>query len=180
MHHLIDYYTQMNAQDVVMYYKGPLEDAILNNISKYLKRKFSESPRIGNKIFSIYMEMAQNISRYSAEHNFFDEEGEGKGVGTIIIYRDEDGIHIQTGNLILNTDVEIVLQKCNQINSLSTGELKELKREVRKQPRTEEQKGADIGLIQIALKSENPLSVVTTKIDEEYTYFVLNTVVKKQ
>ena len=64
----------MNDQEVIMYYKGPFEDNILNNISKYLKRKFSSEPKVGSKIFAIFMEMAQNISLYSAEHNYFEEE----------------------------------------------------------------------------------------------------------
>jgi len=178
MINLIDYYYQMNAQRVIIYYKGPFEDVILNNISKYLKSKFSATPRVGGKVFSIFMEMAENIARYSAEHNYFEDEGEGKGVGTIIIYHHDDGVSIKTGNLISNNDLDDVIQRCQQINQLSWGELRSLRKEVRSKPREDEDKGADIGLIQIALKSENPLIVETQKIDEEFTYFILATEVK--
>ena len=73
---MIDYHTRLDAQSAVLYYKGPFDKDILANISLQLRRRFAENPRMSAKLFSIFIELAQNIAYYSEESNFFyDEEG---------------------------------------------------------------------------------------------------------
>ena len=177
---MMDYHASLNSKNVVLYYKGPFDEHILSNISSQLRRKFSDNPRAGAKLFAIFIELAQNISYYSAESNFFyDEEGQKNGVGTVVIIDREDAIVFSAGNLVKSEQVVEIIAKCQEINTLSFEELRALKRDTRSTERTEGQKGGNIGLIHVALKSENPLEVEAKVVDEHHSFFMISATIQK-
>lgn len=177
---MMDYHASLNSKNVVLYYKGPFDEHILSNISSQLRRKFSDNPRAGAKLFAIFIELAQNISYYSAESNFFyDEEGQKNGVGTVVIIDREDAIVFSAGNLVHSEKVVEIIAKCQEINTLSFEELRALKRDTRSTERTEGQKGGNIGLIHVALKSENPLEVEAKVVDEHHSFFMISATIQK-
>ncbi len=177
---MMDYHASLNSKNVVLYYKGPFDEHILANISSQLRRKFADNPRAGAKLFAIFIELAQNISYYSAESNFFyDEEGQKNGVGTVVIIDREDAIVFSAGNLVKSAQVVEIIAKCQEINTLSFEELRALKRDTRSTERTEGQKGGNIGLIHVALKSENPLEVEAKVVDENHSFFMISSTIQK-
>lgn len=188
---MIDYHTRLDAQSAVLYYKGPFDKDILANISLQLRRRFADNPRMSAKLFSIFIELAQNIAYYSEESNFFyDEEGKkdvryldenrkNNGVGTVVIHNQDTEVVLSAGNLVPTEKVKEIIAKCEEINALSTDELRALKKEVRSLERTETQKGGNIGLIQVALKSEHPLQVEFKEIDDKNSYFIISSTIEK-
>lgn len=188
---MIDYHTLLDSQNAVMYYKGSFDQAILENISLKLRRRFADNPRMSAKLFSVFIELAQNIAYYSAESNFFyeedlknnilqaDEDKKNYGVGTVVIHNRENEIILSAGNLVPTEKVKGMITKCKEINILSVDELRALKKEIRSLDHTQEQKGGNIGLIHVALKSGNPLKVEAKKIDENNSYFVISSTIEK-
>jgi hypothetical protein len=57
--------------------------------------------------------------------------------------------------------------------------LRKLKRDLRNLPRREGHKGANIGLVDIVLKAQNPLQVEVAPINSEYSYFIISIDVSK-
>jgi hypothetical protein len=171
---LLDYHMSMEKHKVLMYYKGPFDEVILAKISEFLRGKFEEAPRAGKKLFAIFMELAQNISYYSAEVNHFDSKEEKGKVGTIVIHEGDKAFKLTAGNLVSNEVVEDIVDRCNEINSLDHEGLRALKREVITQPRKEGQRGAHIGLIQVALKAEQPLNIEVQRVDDDSSFFIIS------
>ncbi|WP_338760727.1 SiaB family protein kinase [Bernardetia sp. ABR2-2B] len=188
---MIDYHTRLDSQSAVLYYKGPFDKDILANISLQLRLRFTENPRMSAKLFSVFIELAQNISYYSAESNFFydqdtkkdiknlQQEKKNNGVGTVVIHNNETEVILSAGNLVPTAKVKEIITKCEEINRLSTEQLRALKKEVRSLERNKAHKGGNIGLIQVALKSEHPLQVESKKIDEENSYFIISSTIEK-
>jgi len=75
--------------------------------------------------------------------------------------------------------VKEIIAKCEEINGLSIDQLRALKKEVRSAERTSDQKGGNIGLIQVALKSEHPLQVEFKEIDDKNSYFIISSTIEK-
>ena len=187
----MDYHTRLNPQSAVLYYKGPFDKDILANISLQLRRRFTDNPRTSAKLFSIFIELAQNIAYYSEESNFFydeevkkdikyaDESKNNNGVGTLVIHNEDKQIILSAGNLVLTSKIKEIIAKCEQINALSSEELRALKKGVRSLEQTPEQKGGNIGLIQVALKSEHPLQVESKEIDDKNSYFIISSTIEK-
>ncbi|WP_291722307.1 SiaB family protein kinase [Bernardetia sp.] len=189
---MVDYHNILNPQSAVLYYKGPFDREILANISSQLRRRFADNPRMSAKLFSIFIELAQNISYYSAESNFFYDDSKEKnilygendrvknhGVGTVVIHSEGDEIILSAGNLVPTDKVQDIIIKCEKINSLSTEQLRELKKEVRSQERKTDHIGGNIGLIQVALKSEHPLHVQAKVIDDINSFFIISSTIEK-
>lgn len=178
---LFDYTPHMEAEHkILLYYKGPFDEALLAKIGNYLRNKFLQTPKAGSKIFSIFIEMAQNISYYSAETDFFDDITKKYGIGTIIINELAESYKMTSANMVATEVAQKIIDKCKTINTLDTEGLRNLKKEVRSSPRIEEHKGGGIGLIQIAIKSENPLEVETKPFDDTNSLLVLSTKIDKK
>ena len=172
-----EYHTQLAQEDVVLSYKGPLTDVLLAEFSQDIRLKLQEEePKIGKKVFAIFMELAQNVLFYSKEVNHF---GKRDKVGTLVIVNTGDCYKLMTGNLLYKSIVSDLMEKFEKINTLGRDELREYKRELRNNPKNEESKGAGIGLVQVALTSGNQIEMYIKEYENEYAFYVIVVNVKK-
>jgi hypothetical protein len=172
---LFDYHSskddKLNDGNILVAYKGPITHLVLGEISQTVRQYLTTSPQINRKLFSIFIELAQNISYYSIERNYIGNEQYGPGIGTVIIKEAEEYYTIISGNIIGNEDAAKILLKSQTINSLDREQLREYKRSMRGNGDSL-QKG-NIGLIQIALTSHNKLDVQITPINDKHSFFSL-------
>jgi hypothetical protein len=173
---ILDYHRSLD-QNVPISYKGPIDEHILHAIGSHIESVLSHNPKAGKKIFKIFIELAQNISYYSAEKSIYKASKE-IGSGMVLIGENEHSFTFVTGNLVKNDDIFSIIDKSEIINSLDREELREYKREQRKLPHGPKG-GANIGLIQVALTSENPLDIEVTPIDDDHSFFSIAVKVNK-
>ncbi len=173
-----DYHTQISQDNIVLSYKGPISDILLAEFIRDIRHKLQpEDPRIGKKVFAIFMELAQNVLYYSKEQNHF---GNAKDkVGTLVILQDGQNYRVITGNLVYKKDVQSLQEKCDTVNSLDREGLREYKRQLRNNPKGEESKGAGIGLVQAALTSTDPLEVELQEVGNDFAFFMVSVYVRK-
>lgn len=174
---LYEYHNLFN-QDIQVSYKGPIDERILSVIGYYIEVILGKYPQASKKIFKIFIELAQNVSFYSAEKNALRHE-KTIGAGTLVIGEFGKFYTFVTGNLVKNEDVIPLLEKCEIINSLDREALRQYKREQRKLP-PGAKGGGNIGLIQVALTAACPLDVEVTPVDEDYSFFSLAVKVDKE
>jgi len=179
---LLDYYLNIDREKVRMYYKGAFNESILSAVSQEIRERFVEQdPVASKKLFAIFLELAQNISFYSAEINQWKVEESKPGVGTFLISEEEDGYIFTTANIIVNENAIEIVDKCKKINSLDKEGLREFKRELRNMPsKNQGHASGNIGLVQVALKAENPLRVELVRINETLAFFILSVKINKQ
>ena len=171
-----EYYTMINDAQVILSYKGPFTDVLLSEVSRDIRQKIQDNPKVGKKIFSIFMELAQNVLFYSKEMNHF---GNNDRVGTLVILDAGQSYLIMTGNLIFKTAIDFLQDKCEKVNSLDRDALREYKRNLRNAPKSEESRGAGIGIIHAALTSDNPLEYEIKEFGEDHAFFLLTVNVAK-
>ncbi|MBN2757994.1 MAG: SiaB family protein kinase [Bacteroidales bacterium] len=165
---ILDYHSSFD-QDTRISYKGPIDEKILQAIGTYIEGVLNKNQKASKKVFKIFIELAQNISYYSAEKNTMKNNKE-IGVGMVIISEAEDTYNFMTGNLVKNDDIVSIIEKSEIINSLDREELREYKREQRKLPHSQKG-GANIGLIQVALTSSHPLDIEVIPVDDDLSFF---------
>jgi len=174
---LFDYYTFASNKQVLIWYKGPITDVIMAELSRDIRDKFADNPRASRKLFAIFMELAQNILYYSVEKKFIGDREDS--IGTILITEANEHYTFACGNLVDNKYIQELADGCDLINSMDREALREYKRERRSGPSQERSKGAGIGLIHVALTSENPLHVEYKQVDENSTFFSISVRVHK-
>ncbi|NJL12250.1 MAG: hypothetical protein HC913_04105 [Microscillaceae bacterium] len=172
-----EYHSQISRENILLSYKGPLTDVLLSEFSRDIRKKLLEDPGAGKKVFSIFMELAQNVLFYSKEVNHF---GNHDKVGTLVILHDDPFYRVITGNLIYCEDVSRLMDKFETIKNLDREALREYKRALRNNPNEQESRGAGIGLVQAALTSDNQIECKIKELNDDFAFFfVLVKITKK-
>jgi len=177
---LIEYHNLMSRDDIKMYYKGPFDEIILSKMISHVRTQFSSS-KVGHKLFSIFIELAQNISFYSSEKPILNDVPE-TGVGTVIIQERPQNYTLVASNLVDASKIDTLIDRLEEIKSLDLDGLRELKKKLRSQPidDSQERKTGNIGLIQAAIKADQPLNFEANKIDDEKSLLTIFATVNKQ
>jgi len=165
------------SDQVIMTYKGPFDKNIIGVFNSYIHSLEAKYPSLGKKIYSVFVELAQNISYYSAERTICNSNQE-VGIGALAIGESDDEFFFYSGNAVKNEHIEIVADRCNSINDLDKEGLRKFRREQLNLP-SGEHDTAHIGLIQIALTSCNPLEMSLIKLNSELSYFTLKVKINK-
>lgn len=162
----------MDISDALIRYRGSIDDQVITKAKASLQGQLSISDKLFNKMFAVFVELAQNISRHSSENNLFGEDQEDNGVGFIRVYEDGGAYHLHAANWILRKDAQPLVEKCDQLNKMSHRELRKMKQDIFSEPTAVDQKGGKVGLIQVALRAKNPIKTeIEDKGDTDLVYF---------
>lgn len=135
-----------------------------------------EKKNIRKKVFAVFVELTQNVIHHSAQLTGFKQKA---GTGVIVIIEKKNAYEIISGNVVENSKVRNVVNRCEQITMSNPDELKAMYREQRKQPVLPDAKGSGLGLIDIARKSGNAIMTTIEKIDERVSFLELSVTINK-
>ena len=179
---LVDHYNMMEEQNIVVSFKGEISNKTLVSLAEMLKKMFSldrdTKRKFTKRLFSIFIELAQNICLYSAQKIIMD--GKEVGSGIIVVEKRETFYRIKSGNLVPNSVIEGLSAKVTHINQLDKPELRKFYKERLKAPRKPDQKGGGVGLIVIARNSGSPIDVNLNPIDENHTFIEISTQISEE
>lgn len=173
---LFNYFREMNKQQVILTFKGTISQEILADVGISLRSKLN-TYNISKKTFAIFVELAQNIYHHSAQKEYSVSKGRTAGIGVILIQDKIDHLILSSGNLIENYKIEGLEERCEYINNLGDEDLRKYYMKQRKRPTGGV--GANIGLIDMARRSGNPLEYQIVKIDDKHSFFALSVKVNK-
>jgi hypothetical protein len=163
--------------NIVFSYQGTVDIAVLTFFGKYIKLLLSSDPGLSTKVYKIFIELAQNISYYSAEVKT-DDPHNGKGVGKFKLLEYPEKYTLVAENLVHKTDGLKLNDKCSEINELSFEELRMLKR-VKRRELVQIDTGAHIGLIHVGLLAESKIEYEVKDIDTNYSFFSISIDIEK-
>jgi len=173
---LVDYHCHA-GENVLISYKGPIDKVVLNIMGNYIRKLISKHPGAKPKLFKVFIELAQNINQYSSEKIIIGTV-EGPGIGSLVMLDENNSYRFITGNLIDNNSINEVVERCQQINMMDKDGLRKLKRE-HLAAGEKEREGADIGLIQLAITSENPLDIEVMPVDRKNSFITISVTLNK-
>jgi hypothetical protein len=139
---------------IFLTYGGTLTQSLIVAMTEALEKETEEadlSIGLASKIFTIFIELAQNMMHYSKKMNKdgFDSKG------LIVVGKNKDGQYYVFGqNIVDDTDREKIEPKIKTILSSSKDEIKKMYRDARKSGKDTHTKGGGIGFYEIAKKSE--------------------------
>ncbi len=123
-----------------------------------------------NKIFSIIIEMMQNIVKHADEIKIGDQKGK---FGVFYIAEKKDGLSLVAGNYIKNEKVEKFKAFLDKINSLNYRDLSKLHFQTLLNYKEEKETYHGLGLIDMRLKSRNKLRYLFHKFNDQFSFFHL-------
>lgn len=167
-------------QDNLSYiYRGLFSQNITDGILSLTESnldKSGEDSKIKKRVFTIMVEGLQNITR----HQEVEEDSNVKETGIFLIQDIANHYFITTGNPILKKNIPNLTEQLNRINSLDSEELKSYYKKVLNDNVISDKGGAGLGLIEMARKSGNKLVYDFVDLNENYSYFYLNTEIAQE
>ncbi len=144
------------AQDGILFlmYGGFLTQSLIVGMTEALEKESETndlSAKVANNIFTIFIELAQNMMNYSkkVEKNGIDPKG------LILVGRNENGkYYVLSQNIINEEDKKKIKEKLDNVKDLSKDEIKKLYRQARRSGKYTHQKGGGIGFYEIIKRSE--------------------------
>lgn len=130
--------------------------------------KQSEERSVQRKVYHVMVETLQNMNKHSDE-----VKGENIGSGLFIIGKKDETYYVITSNVVAKQHVERLENMLKTLNKSSKEELKEMYKKQIKEGRMSAKGGAGLGLIDIARKTEEPLSYQFLQLDDERYFFIL-------
>ena len=164
-----------DRERIMLCFNGPITATLIEEIGKALRRHMEaleESPGSVADVFSVYIEMTQNIRRYAQSRSSLDLES-----ASIIVSRDDAGRHVVVaGNVVYEGDGHALAARIEALAGLSKEELKAAFKTQLRQPRTELSGSAGLGLIDMARKASQPLRCKIQSLDGDRSFFSLRVV----
>jgi hypothetical protein len=163
-----------NRQNIMLCFNGPVTAPLIEEIGTALRKHMEglrESPSAVSDVFSVYIEMAQNIRRYAQAQGFETE------AATILISRDESGRYvISASNVVRHPDGQVLIERIQQLGHLDKEALKAAFKTQLRQPRSTLSGSAGLGLIDMARKTTGPLQHYLQALDNERALFSLRVI----
>lgn len=160
-----------NRQNIILCFNGPVTAPLIEEMGSALRSHMEgmkESPSSVSDVFSVYIEMAQNIRRYAQDRRFEAE------AATVIISHNNNGRYvISASNLVLRDDGLALIEKIQHLAHLDKDGLKTAFKTQLRQPRSTLAGSAGLGLIDMARKASAPLKPVLQPVDSDRSLFSL-------
>lgn len=162
---------------VFLSYGGYLSQTLISGMTEALELEAEEhgiTMSVSNNLFTIFIELSQNIMNYSKAVS----SEKRKPQGLIVVSKDSDyNYYIHSQNIISLQDKEKIEPKLLEIQSLDKDGIKKRYRELRKSGQNTHGKGGGIGFYEIAKKCD-AIEYDFTKINEGRYYFHIKTTTK--
>lgn len=115
------------------------------------------SAAIRRRLFSVFIEMGQNIVRYSAEQMLLTQTENEFRFGSLCLRNDAHTYYLETMNLVLAVQVTFLQSNLDTMRTMTKEEMKAAWKQGLRNEAPPHSKGASIGLLSVARDSSAPL-----------------------
>ncbi len=139
-------FSQLLLRDeFVLSYSGYVSEDILLAVGDTLRERLEDHARDGTQIrnvFSIFVELMQNIIRYGVEGpQPGPSDGEKPSFGIVMVAENESGMDIIAGNFVASNEARQLVERVEMLQSKSSDELRQMYRERLRETPDEQSKG---------------------------------------
>lgn len=178
IHNLASLRQFFNAERILICFNGPISRNLIGEIGQALRSHIEASQGNGSTamdVFSVYIEMSQNIRHYASASGY----GEAEASATVVIATTPDDRYaVSAGNLVELTDGRALLERVQELAGLDKGSLKALYKQQLRQPREPQRSsGAGLGLIEIARRASQPLEASLEPQDDGRGFLILRAII---
>lgn len=171
------FHQRMLGHGVIFSFVGYVSESILFSLGEALKQKMrleATDANVTKRVFSVFVEQVQNIIRYSDERL---EAGSGRpaemGSGMVTVGRDEAHFFVVCGNIVKHDEGAALCRRLEALAAMDSAAIRSHYREKLREPVEEGDRGASIGLIEIARRSTRPIEFGMAGLGDGRAFFCL-------
>jgi Family of unknown function (DUF6272) len=168
---------EINGNGILFSFSGYISEGVLFALGEAIKKKLSHDETDSNtvkRVFSVFVEQAQNIIRYSAEKlENAGTAGSQISSGMITVGVEEGRFFVTCGNVMRRDNIRQLQEKLELLRGMDPSRIKAYYMEKLKEPAGPLSLGANIGLIEIARRASEPIQFDFTDIDETSVFYCM-------
>ncbi|WP_420467250.1 biofilm regulation protein kinase SiaB [Panacagrimonas sp.] len=167
-----------HRQRIMLCFNGPISRSLIeeigNALRNYLQREQAH-PSEALDVFSVYIEMTQNIRHYASARGY----DEYRSAATVVIGRNDAGRYmVSAGNVVDRADGERLIGRIGELCAMDKAELKAAYKTALRAAKPEgAASGAGLGLIDMARKASEPMDARLRELDAQHAFFSLQVVI---
>lgn len=164
-----------HKQGILFFYSGYFSQNIIAAMADAVRHRLESQAAKGSttrRVFSTFIEMAQNVIHYSADH-LTDEKAVDHEMrfGTVTLGRQDESYFVVCGNLVPQHAVSRLSEKLDSIRKMSSEEIKAAYKETLRAEGEASSKGAGLGLMTLARDSTQPIEYSFVNLPEDGNAF---------
>jgi len=166
---------------VFLSYGGYLSQNLIAGMIEALEEESKEyglNMSVSNNMFTIFIELSQNMMNYSKSKNVDDNSVKPQGL--ILVTKDAElNYYIHSQNIVSLADKIKIEPKLIEVQSLDKDGIKKRYRELRRSGQNTHGKGGGIGFYEVAKKCDS-IDYEFKQINEDRFYFHIKTIIRKR
>lgn len=174
-----DIYEELeNEGEIVVAYKGTISSKLisdtLENVEKIFEEK-QEKTKFTKKAYIVLVEALQNLFHHvEMPENFLENSKKVNKFAFFVFTKINDFAYkLTTGNFVQKERKHFLKNRLDQINALSSDELKDLYKNILNNDEFSAKGGGGLGMIDIARKTGNKLNYKFVKYNEDFYIYIL-------
>lgn len=175
--HFLEMKSLVMDEEFFLSYSGFVSEDILEAVGQTLRDRLvdmKKNPQQIRQVFSIFVELMQNVIRYGDDGPQSLVNPESKpSYGMLTVSKNGDNLVVMSGNYISNEDAEKMCDRIDQLRNCSADELRKIYKDKLRQPTEETSKGASLGLIEIARRSATPPEYHLSEGPDGTSFFII-------
>ncbi|MFT5780039.1 MAG: vancomycin resistance protein YoaR [Crocinitomicaceae bacterium] len=161
-----------NKERVLLSHSGVLTLDRMNDVlgcAEKILLKSGANRKVVKRMYTILIEGLQNIKHHGKNDRL------GSLSASVKIMQDEDCYRIQLGNLIQHVEAKHLGEQVEGINSMDRSQVKALYMEELQSGALSTKGGAGLGMMVMALKSQNKIELDSKVYSDELTFLTIHT-----
>lgn len=168
----------IEQNSLIFFQSGFVTEKMLEGSGEALRRQLQcegVDGKTARNIFAIFVEQMQNIIRYSAELTAGNGDGADGELrhGSIAVGVEDHQYFVACANMMPKADVARLRERLNEIKGSDTERLKKMYKDRLRSPSESTSKGAGVGFIEMARRSDEPIEFEFMDLDDQRTLFCL-------
>lgn len=157
-------------QDILINVTGIFNHDKLIYILSILESHMSKQIVLKNKMFSLMIELMQNVVKHADDVTIDDVKGKHS---VFFITNNNDEISINAGNFIKTSKVKELKSHLDNINEMTHNELNKFHFDTLVNYKTEKEISYGLGLLDMRIKSRNKLFYNFQEVDDGFSFFAI-------
>nr|WP_090136169.1 SiaB family protein kinase [Kosakonia oryziphila] len=157
---LLPLFTLQRQNAVELFYTGYFSQQHIVSLGEVIRAwldKHESSAVTRRKLFSAFIEMGQNIVRYSADDRFLSTIEHELRFGSVCFHMDQTNYYLETANLVGPEASTLLQTNLEVLRGMSQAEIRDAWKQGLKNEAPATSKGANIGLLTMARDTSVPL-----------------------
>lgn len=170
----------MENQEAIIDFEGSISfetmEKLLNQLKSAWQFNALRKP-VKKRVYGTLVESIDNIFKYATPVQ--GKEGAVHRPPQIQVKERKGKFVVSAGNLIQNDQIEDLSKKLNRINAMDDDELKSLYEEVINREASEDDRGAGLGLITMAMRTDENIRYAFEPAGPGHSYFTIHITIKE-